>query len=326
MTFDQFILKKQYEKIQGLGDRLELMKKIIDWTRFRPIVASVFRDTKEQGGRPHTDELVIVRALVLQSCYGLSDQELEFQCHDRLSFRNFLDFPETIPDFTTVWKIRERLKEKGKEEKIWNELQSQLDNKGYKIQKGVIQDASFIEADLGRKRYYEEKKAKKEGREINHTEKQKSHIDQDGTFSIKHGQVHYGYKDHIKLDVDHHLIREYDITTASLHDGEIDLVSCGDIRAYRDKGYVGKKLHARGVEDRTMKRSTKRRKLNGGEQKRNFAISQVRAPGERPFSVLKRVFKGGRTLVKNLSRVSIKEMFKLFAYNLYQLVTLARLA
>jgi hypothetical protein len=46
MTFDQFILKKQYEKIQGLGDRLELMKKIIDWTRFRPIVASVFRDTK----------------------------------------------------------------------------------------------------------------------------------------------------------------------------------------------------------------------------------------------------------------------------------------
>jgi IS5 family transposase len=324
MTFDQFILKKQYEKIQGLGDRLERMKEVVDWMRFRPIVASVFRDTKEQGGRPHTDEILVVRALVLQACYGLSDQELEFYCYDRLSFRNFLDFPENIPDFTTVWKIRERLKEKGKEEKIWNELQSQLNNKGYKIEKGVIQDASFIEADLGKKRYYEEKKAKKQGKKIAYTGKQESHIDRDGTFSIKHGQVHYGYKNHIKLDIDYQLIRDYDVTTASLHDSQVNLVSCGDVAAYRDKGYVGTELHARGVEDHTMKRSTKRRKLNGGEQKRNFAISQVRAPGERPFSVLKRVFNGGRTFVKNISRVSIKEMFKLFAYNLYQLVTLTK--
>lgn len=324
MTFDQFILKKQYRKIQGLGDRLELMKEVIDWTRFRPIVASVFRDTKEYGGRPHTDELLVVRALVLQACYGLSDQELEFQCYDRLSFRNFLDFPETIPDFTTVWKIRERLKEKGKEEKIWNELQSQLNNKGYTIQKGVIQDASFIEADLGKKRYYKEKKAEKEGKEIVRTEKQQAHIDKDATFSIKHGQVHYGYKDHVKLDVDYHLIREYEITTASLHDNQIDLISCGDIAAYRDKGYLGTPLHARGVEDYTMQRGTRRRELNKKEEKKNFAISQIRAPGERPFSVLKRVFHGGRTFVKKIQRVSIKEMFKLFAYNLYQLITLAK--
>ena len=28
---------------------------------------------------------------------------------DRLSFRYFLGFPENIPDFTTIWKIRDRL-------------------------------------------------------------------------------------------------------------------------------------------------------------------------------------------------------------------------
>lgn len=324
MTFDQFILKKQYEKIQGLGDRLELMKEVIDWIRFRPIVASVFRDTKEQGGRPHTDELLVVRTLVLQACYGLSDQELEYQCYDRISFRNFLEFPESIPDFTTIWKIRERLKEKGKEGKIWNELQSQLRSKGYTIKKGVIQDAAFIEADLGKKRYHQEKKAKKEGKEIVYTDKQQSHIDRDATFSVKHGQVHYGYKDHIKLDVDHHLIREYEITTASLHDSKIDLVSCGDIAVYRDKGYVGTQLRTRGVEDNTMQRGTRARELNHKEEKRNFKISQIRAPGERPFSVVKRVFNGGRIFVKNISRVRIKEMFKMFAYNLYQLITLAK--
>ena len=323
MSFNQFILKEQYQKVRGLGDRLELMKEQINWKKFVPIVAKVFRDNAEQGGRPHTDEIVVVKAMVLQSCYGLSDPELEFQVNDRLSFRNFLGFPESIPDFSTIWKIRERLKESGTEDKIWGELQRQLDAKGYEIKKGVIQDATFIEADLGRKRHYKEKRAKKNGEQIQYTEKQLRHMDKDGSFSIKHGQVHYGYKSHAKLDVKHHLVREYEVSTASLHDSEVDLVEKGDIAAYRDKGYFGKPL-TEGVVDKTMQRAVRGRELNDKEWKRNRAISKIRAPGERPFGVIKRVFHGGRTLVKTLARVSIKEMFKYFAYNLYQLVTLAR--
>ena len=73
-----------------------------------------------------------------------------------------------------------------------------------------------------------------------------------------------------------------------------------------------------------MKRGTRGRKLNGGEQKRNKAISRVRAPGERPYAVMKRVFRGDRTNVKTLERVVMKEMYKCFAYNLEQLVTLRR--
>lgn len=324
MNFNQFILKEQYEKVRGLGDRLELMKEQIDWKPFTPLVRKIFHDNEKEVGRPHTDELVIVRSMLLQGWYGLSDPELEFQCHDRLSFRNFLGFPEIIPDFTTIWKIRDKLKERGLDDEIWDELQRQLDEKGYKIKKGVIQDAAFIESDLGRKRHYKEKQAKKKGEIIEYTEKQKQHIDKDASFSVKHGQVHYGYKNHIKLDVDNHLIRELEVTTASLHDGEIDLVKKKDKSAYRDKGYFGKKLKAGNVEDMTMKRATRGRKLNGGEQKRNKMISRIRAPGERPFGVIKRVFKGGRTLVKTLERVKIKEIFKCFAFDLYQLVTLER--
>lgn len=324
MSFDQFILKEQYIKVKGLGDRLVLMKEQIDWKPFIPLVKSVFYDNKEDGGRPHTDELLVVRSMLLQGWYGLSDQELEFCCNDRLSFRNFLGFPEKVPDFSTIWKIRDRLKDDKIDEKIWDELQRQLDKKGYKIKQGVIQDAAFIESDLGRKRHYKEKKAEKNGEKIEYTEKQKSHIDKDATFSVKHGQVHHGYKDHIKLDVDYQLIRKIEITTASLHDGEIDLVEKGDKAAYRDKGYFGKKLAAKNVEDMTMKRGTRKGKINGGEQKRNRMISRIRAPGERPFSVIKRVFSGGRTLVKTLERVRIKETFKCFGYNLYQLVTLER--
>jgi len=73
-----------------------------------------------------------------------------------------------------------------------------------------------------------------------------------------------------------------------------------------------------------MKRATKSKKLNGGELLRNKTISRIRAPGERQYSVMKRTFHNERTQVKTLERVMIKEMFKYFAYNLYQLVTLER--
>lgn len=324
MTFESYILKEKYKKIRGLGDRLELMKQQIDWKPFIGIVKDAFDDNEETGGRPHTEEVVIVRCMLLQAWYGLSDPELEFQCHDRISFQNFLGLDKSIPDFSTIWRIRDRLKERKKDELIWEELQKQLDKKGYQIKKGVIQDATFIDADAGRKRLQKEKRAIKESREIEYTEKQRSHIDRDGTFTAKHNQVHYGYKNHTKTDIDYHLIRDYDVTTAKTHDGDIDLVVDGDVAVYRDKGYFGKELKANNVKDKTMKRATKSRKLNGGELLRNKAISRVRSVGERPFAVIKRVFNGDRTQVKTLERVMMKELFKCFAYNLYQLVTLER--
>lgn len=324
MTFEAYILKEKYKKVHGLGDRLELMKQQIDWKPFVKIIKNAFDDNKETGGRPHTEEIVIVRCMLLQAWYGLSDPELEFQCHDRISFQNFLGLDKSIPDFSTIWRIRDRLKERGKDKLIWEELQNQLDNRGYQIRKGVIQDATFIDADAGRKRIQVEKKAKKEGKEIIYTEKQKSHIDKDGTFTQKNNQVHYGYKCHVKTDIDYHLIRDYDVTTAKTHDSSIDLAVEGDIAVYRDKGYFGKVLKADNVEDRTMRRATKKRKLNGGELLRNKSIGRIRCVGERPFAVVKRVFNGDRTNVKTLERVMIKELFKYFAYNLYQLVTLER--
>ena len=324
MSFDAFILRKQYGKVKGLGDRLAVMKDQIEWDPFIPLVRRVFHDDKVTGGRPHTDEIVVVRSMLLQAWYGLSDPELEFQCHDRLSFRHFLGFPQAIPDFTTIWKIRDRLVAVGVGQMIWDEVQRQLDWKGYRVKKGVIQDASFIEADLGKNRCHREKKARREGEVIEYTKKQLQHIDKDGGFSVKQGQVHYGYKSHIKVDVGHHLIRDLGVTPANVHDGDIDLIKEGDQVAYRDKGYFGKHIHAPGVVDKTMKRAVRGRRLNGGEQKRNKAIGRVRAPGERPFSVIKRIFHGDRTMVKTLERVRVKEMFKCFAYDLYQLVTLNR--
>jgi len=81
------------------------------------------------------DIVLMVKMLVLQLMYNLSDLELERQVNDRISFIKFLGFPEKIPDQTTVWYFRERLAKTGKDEAIWDELQLQLDVKGLEIRK-----------------------------------------------------------------------------------------------------------------------------------------------------------------------------------------------
>ena len=67
-----------------------------------------------------------------------------------ISFMRFLDFQDSIPDSTNIWLFRERLKEKGLLDAIWQELQRQMDAKGLTVKEGCIQDATFITADPGR--------------------------------------------------------------------------------------------------------------------------------------------------------------------------------
>lgn len=313
----------KYQKVHGLGDRLYHLKGVIDWERFRPFFADLFFDDDKIGGRPHYDEIVMMRALVLQKLYGLSDQETEFQINDRTSFKNFLGFPETLPDYSTIWRLKERMQKDGTLDQIWNELQRQLDAKGLKVKTGVIQDATFIEADFGKKRHQEEKRAKKHGEKIEYTKKQEAHMDKDGTFAVKNQEIHFGYKLHQKSDIDFGLIRKFDVTTASTHDNKVDLTKPRDNAVYRDKGYAGVKPHPK-VKDMTMKKAARNRPLTKEEKKFNKAVAKIRSRGERPFAIMQRVFNVGTTCVKNLARVTVQQAMECFAFNLYQLFTLRK--
>lgn len=320
MNLINFGAMESYKKINKLGDRLVKVNAVVNWEAFRNIICKAYRDNQE-GGRPHTDEIIILKCLILQAWYGLSDPELEFQINDRISFKNFLGYPEIIPDFTTIWKAKERLQKKGLDKKIWKQLQNQLESKGFTIKKGVMQDATFIESDTGKKRMYYEKKAKKEGKEIDYTKKQLSHIDQDATFTIKNNQVHYGYKNHIKVDVKHQLIRDYEVTTASVHDSKVNLISKKDTKAYLDKGYTGMKLPKKTI-NLTMKRAARNNPLSEKQKLFNKKISRIRNRVERPFSVIKRTMHNLINKTTNLARVKMKTMLQNFAYNTYQLITL----
>lgn len=310
--------------MKGLIGRLLEVDKMVDWNSFRPIISKVYHDDRLTGGRPHTDEIILLKCLVLQSWYNLSDQELEVMIADRLSFRQFLGFPENVPDYSTIWNFRERLVASKSLEKIWNELQKQLDDKGFTITKGVIQDASIIKADVGKKREYLERKAEKEGKTIEYSEKQKSHMDKDGTYTVKNGQVDFGYKIHQKCDADYQFINEITTTTASLHDSQIELSKPTDNAMYRDKGYAGIKLSNENVKDFTMRKAYRNNPLKKTDKIWNKRISKMRCKGERPFAVLKNVFHREKTRLKNLGRIIVQQLFNAFSYNVYNLYTHTR--
>ena len=107
--FTDYFLRQEYSKIAILGNKLGEIRDIINWEQFRPIVRNMYHDNKETGGRPHTDEILMIKMLVLAGWYGLSDYELELLATDRLSFRHFLGYPDKIPDRSTIWKFREDL-------------------------------------------------------------------------------------------------------------------------------------------------------------------------------------------------------------------------
>ena len=303
-----FALNEQYKHIQRLGDKLAELESLIEWEAFRPIISQIYNNHTDQGGRPNTDEILLVKMLVLQSLYGLSDPEMERQANDRISFRKFLGFPEKIPDHTTLWYFRERLIRSRKEQAIWDQLQTQIEVKGLKIRKGVIQDASFITADPGHK-----------PADTPPGEEAKTRRSRDGTWAKKGKKSSFGYKLHILMDKEHQLIRRMETTTASRHDGQVDLSRKGET-VYRDKGYFGVKPQA--SMDKTMHRSTRGHPLSIKEERRNRAIMRTRSLVERPFAVMKRVYRAGHMLVTTVARVNCKNLFSCFAFNLQQLRTI----
>ena len=126
----------------GISDR-------IDFERIRTILSDLFINDTDKGGRPNYDPVLMVKILLLQQWYNLSDPQVEREIRDRISFMNFLGYPEKLPDRNTIWYFRERLSKTGKDRLVFNEIRDQIMARHIRIKHGTIQDASFIESDRG---------------------------------------------------------------------------------------------------------------------------------------------------------------------------------
>ena len=304
---DFSILQEYKEEVLPRGDKLSALSALVNWNAFLPIENCLYKNKSERGGRPNINVIIMIKLLILQQLYGLSDPQLELQVADRISFRVFLGTTEVIPDYSTVWLFRERLKESGKLESIWDEFVNQLKAKGYDVKKGVIQDATFITSDPGHSKS-----------DVPRGENAKTRRSRDGKWAKKGNKSYFGYKGHVKVDTENNFIWKVETTAANTHDSQVDLANEGEVR-YGDKGYYGAKTNGY---DASMKKATRGHPLSIFDQLRNKRISRKRSPVERCFSVMKIVFKSGHVMVTTVERAAVKMTFNAIGYNLFNLLGL----
>ena len=161
----------------------------------------------------------------------------------------------------------------------------------------------------------EKKRLRREERRSARTRRSK-----DGTWTKKNSASHFGNKLHTVQGTDIPLIREFVVTTASLHDSQVDLNIPG-IPCYRDKGYAG--AQCRGI-NAAMDKAARNHPLAVDKIRRNLRITRKRSPGERPYSVIKGVMHGRHTFVSTIRRYRVKAMFLCLGYNALTMITLKK--
>src|SRR5258708_20509185 len=130
----------------GSNAALDRLVGLVKWYRFEKLLGHLRNE--EGPGRPGYAVLVLFRALLLQSLYGLSDRELEEALGDRLSFKRFagLSLEDTAPDHTVLNRFRNQLHAQNILEKLFAELDRQLENAGLILKRGTMLDATLIQA------------------------------------------------------------------------------------------------------------------------------------------------------------------------------------
>ena len=83
-------MQEYNENVLTRGDKLSAISKLVNWNGFLSIADGLYKNNTERGGRPNIDVIIMIKLLILQQMYGLSDPQLELQVADRISFRVFL--------------------------------------------------------------------------------------------------------------------------------------------------------------------------------------------------------------------------------------------
>ena len=297
-------------------ERLRRIDALIDWL---PVAALLSGIHGQKTGRPGYPGLVLFKALLLQAWYGLSDPALEEALDDTLSFRDFvgLSLEDAVPDHATLWRFREELVKQGLSERLFLEINRQLEAKGLMVKAGTLIDATLVEAQAKKPPLADGMGAK-------------SKTDKDAAWTKKNGKAMFGYKAHIGADRNSGLVRKAILTPASTNESEVaDRLIMGDEGAvYADKAYENKvrrqRLKAAGIKDRIMHRSHKHQSgLPGWQKLRNALIAPIRAGVEKIFGTWKRSYGYRRVRYFTLGRNEVQLHALCIAFNLKRAHVLA---
>lgn len=289
-------LEKRHQQLEQKKRTLEELKRVIPWEWFRAQLEQIHaKPRKSKAGRKPIDVIVMFKLLVLQQLYNISDEELEYQVKDRLSFMRFLNLgiADEVPDATTVWLFRKQLQEHELVESLFEHFEAYLCAQGYQAQGGQIIDATLVP--VPKQHIKREDKAHLEAGEVPPDWQEKPHRlaqkDIEAKWTKKNGKSHFGYKDHISIDAKHGLIRRYAVTNAAVHDSQqltavLDADNEGDEvwadSAYRSVAIEGL-LAALSFISHIHERAYRNRPLTEEQQTANRERSGTRAKVEHVF-------------------------------------------
>ena len=136
-------------KLKELNNPLARLSQVIDFEMFRPTLEKYCLNHEKEsnaGAKPY-DPVLLWKILILQEKYGLSDDQIEYQIHDRQSFKEFLDLTisDKVPDAKTIWTFREKLVKNNVSQKLFEEFNNLLKEMGFILKEGRIADATFLE-------------------------------------------------------------------------------------------------------------------------------------------------------------------------------------
>lgn len=327
-----FAAEDRAAKLDRIGDPLQVLDKHIDFAAIAAAVdAGLTIGKSAKGGRPPWSTEVMVRLLVLQQLYNLSDEALEFQVLDRRSFLRFagLERSSRVPDARTLWVWRERLKQGDLMGDISAAVSGQLQRAGFIARGGQIIDASFVTAPIQRNTREENAQIKQGQAPADWSDAKRAHKDVEARWARKHGKNSFGYKLHANTDRRWGFIRRAEVTPASVNDSIMfeQVLDPANIarEVYADRGYRkrsrDRELKAQGYRPRIQRQGEAGHPLSARDQQRNRAISRHRAFGEHPFARLAQM--GGKCLrTVGLARAKVQIGMKVAAHNLQHLARL----
>jgi IS5 family transposase len=298
----------------GTNAALDRLAGLVKWYRFEKLIGHL-RD-EESPGRPGYPVLVLFRAVLLQSLYGLSERELEEALGDRLSFKRFvgLSLEDATPDHTVLNRFRNQLVEQGLLEKLFGELDRQLENAGVILKRGTMLDATLIQAVSA---------PPKEDRPSN---------DPDARFTKRQGKSGstFGYKAHVGVDEGSGLIRAVLTTPANVNDTTpADVLIRGDeVVVWADAAYDTHarraRLKAEGKKPRIARRPNRHHPELPPRLKRyNLLIARRRAAVETTFATLKRRMRLTCIRYVGLIKASGQVLLASIAFNMRRWATIA---
>ena len=287
----------KYTKTTRRAAFLAEMQRVVPWSELCALIEPVY--PKPGNGRPPVGLERMLRIYFLQHWFNLSDPAVEEALYDSSAMRAFVGIDlgrEPVPDETTVCKFRHLLEAHDLGRGLFEQVARHLQAQGLKVASGTIVDATIINAPSS-------------------TKNQSGERDPEMKQTKKGNQWYFGMKAHIGVDSKTKLIHSVVATPANVHDSQVlgHLLHGAETRVWGDSAYVGQTEVIRSVapkaRDFTQARASRHKALSAVERAKNRNKSRVRAKGEHPFLVIKRLFGFAkvcyRGIAKNANRLFV---------------------